>query len=179
MAHLQDDLNVFTCWLAWMISTADEKAKLKVHVSPFLLLPSLCAQFEFRISLLWCNFLELAHLQRLKYRGFTSRAGPTLHSDTPVGYRWHVDFQVCVDMKGAVLGRVCSPQCWVTAAAATATLERLFVRLPTIFLFDVPNACQSNLEARQTGSLVSVSWTAPLHLMSIDTAHSWMIDMSK
>lgn len=60
MAVLQDDLNVFTCWLAWMISTAVEKAKLKVHVSSFLLLPSLCAQVEFRISLLWCNYVEPA-----------------------------------------------------------------------------------------------------------------------
>lgn len=101
VARLQDDLNVFTCWLAWMISTADEKAKLKVHISPFLLLPSICAQFEFKITLLWYNFSKPAYLVEIlrsyqicmllinmKQSWYRS---PLRH---PSYYHWHDVFQV-------------------------------------------------------------------------------------
>lgn len=69
--------------------------------------------------------------------------------------------------------------------------SEVFIHPPTIFLFDFPNACQSTLQARQTGRLVSVkrarlwfcvtlrSWTTLYCCLSIDTAYKSMDDTSK
>lgn len=139
MARLQDDLNVFTCWLAWMISTADEKAKLKVHISPFLLLPSICAQFEFKITLLWYNFSKLAYLVEIlrsyqicmllinvKQSWYRS---PLRH---PSYYHWHDLFQVkSVKDEGPWMCSLLQEPLWGHS-----------VHLPTIFLIYIMQAKQ-------------------------------------
>lgn len=90
-----------------------KKAKLKVHISPFLLLPSICTQFELKIMLLWYNFIGilrsyqacvlLVHVRR-------SRWGPVLG---PLGfYRWRDVFYVCVGTKASLAHarQICKPE---------------------------------------------------------------------
>lgn len=94
----------------------------------------------------------------------------------------------CGDMKGA---RMCSLTTALSHSCCSRSHSEVFIHPPTIFLFDFPNACQSTLQARQTGRLVSVkrarlwfcvtlrSWTTLYCCLSIDTAYKSMDDILK